>query len=846
MGRVAGNLQGLVRIGIIFLIIPAVLSCTIKASLDDISEAELSFVEPTTNSFTNNTAYNFKVQINSTNKDITPDKATMQVFEGPDCDPTKVISENKLSADGSSVASAASTSALQDGKTYSARVVVANNDRIFQSKCSASVGVDTQNPNPVSVAYPTGNGFVSQKELLASWSTTTDNGISGLSEVPYRLRLFASTTCTGTPLQTVNSSVEQYKFKKLTQGITYVVQVSSVDKAGNESVLACSPYMEVDVNVPGFRLTDPTSIDGYSRVTSPNLSIDNDGAAAYWCFTPDTSFVPVAYTDACPSGTGTLSGWYTSRPTTLPIGSGDGLKVFNLWIFRADGSLISHNVASAAITLDQTPPGAFTVAGVGGLTDSVFDAYFTSSGQPEVKWNASSTAVDYTVDIRTSGGTLVCSMAGVTGTDLSFTGCPVLTNATTYKVRIKAFDVARNDTSAPDFNFTVDRDPPGAFTITGVSGGADVTVDHFFGNGSPTVNYSAAAGSSHYKVEIKDTGGITICSLGTKPDQSGYFNYAVESGVTCTGLVHGGTYQAFVSAFDDGENETQASNNGYSFQVDTVGPVVNYTSVPTTPTDNTFANFVFNYSDALSGMSSVQCQLDGGVYTACSGTRNYTGLAPGSHTLNVKATDMAGIITIQSNTWFVYGYTWITSGFAGCDAVQPTWSTGAFGACNAAQPAWQYSGWGSCSVACGGGTQSRTQSCPVVGGNQFRTVSCPISSGLEYRTVQCQRNDSVIVADSFCVTAKPALSQSCSRNDCAGAAPSTSQTCSRGGGSDCNSAQATSQSCNTQTCATMHAGLPVVGTFYSPWCPGTAVDGGACIIPVGMYCSDTTEWYSCY
>jgi hypothetical protein len=130
---------------------------------------------------------------------------------------------------------------------------------------------------------------------------------------------------------------------------------------------------------------------------------------------------------------------------------------------------------------------------------------------------------------------------------------------------------------------------------------------------------------------------------------------------------------------------------------------------------------------------------------------------------------------------------------------------------------------------CGGGSQSRSQTCPVVSGSQTQTVSCPTNSGTQTRTVTCQRNDGTTVADTYCLTAKPAESQSCSRNDCSGTAPASSQSCTRGGGSDCNSGQATSQSCNPQSC---YVNFEV---YNSKACGGTycycGVGGGQCAVP---------------
>ena len=759
--------------------------------------ADVRFMNPTDQIYTNATSYNFQFQMTSASKLINASTSKMNLYEGAGCDSSHWVGTYPVSVAGS-VASCTPLATLVDGKIYSANVTV---DGLYQSKCSSSVVVDRQAPNVVSFTYPTGDLTAGQTQELFSWSAGVDNGLSGLATPAYRVQLFAQANCGGTAMSTVTSTDPQYTFTSLPTG-TYSAQVSVLDKAGNTSATVCSPNTTLDMNIPGFLLADATSSAGYSRVLTPTVTISNDASTASWCFTTDTTFVPSACTDACPSGGGSSNGWYTSRPSTLTLVAGDGLKTYNLWICNGSGTLISHNIATGAITLDQTPPGNFSVTGIAGGSDILFDAYLTSSTQPEIKWSASTDAINYTIQILDGSNAVMCSQSGVTVVDYTFTGCPAFTDGQTYKIRVTASDTALNTTTAPDFNFTVDRTPPGSFSITGITGGTDSTIDHWLGSSNPAVNYGSAAGSTHYKIEIQDSGGGVICTSGTKNDQSGIFDYNSESGVTCSGLANGQSYKAFVSAFDAGENETQAANNGYSFTIDTTPPSLTVDPVAS-PTDNP-VSVTFTANDAASGMNTIQCRLDGGAYSSCSSPAVYAGLTSGSHTVDVKAKDVAGNSNIQSVTWTIYGYTWLASGFGACSATQPAWVAGGFGACSAAQPAYTYGGWGSCSVTCGGGTQSRSQTCPVVGGTQTQTVTCPVNSGTQTQTVQCQRSDSVIVADTFCnAGTKPATSQSCTRGggtDCSGTQPPSSQACTRGGGSDCNSAQATSQSCNTNPC----------------------------------------------
>lgn len=239
-----------------------------------------------------------------------------------------------------------------------------------------------------------------------------------------------------------------------------------------------------------------------------------------------------------------------------------------------------------------------------------------------------------------------------------------------------------------------------------------------------------------------------------------------------------------------------------TFTVDTVPPVLTLTATPADPAHGVMTGTVGFSAGDLNGVTT-ECRVDAGPFESCSSPWTTPVLAAGAHVITVRATDPAGHSAEQAASWTIHTYAWTTGAFSGCTAGQPSWQASAWGACSAAQPAYMYGAWGSCSVSCGGGLRYRTQSCPVVGGTQTRGVSCPVTSGTESRLVQCQRDDGSIVDDGFCEAgAKPASTQACSRNDCAGAAPSTSQSCSRGGGSDCHSAQATNQQCNTQACQT--------------------------------------------
>src|SRR5205814_8052954 len=89
----------------------------------------------------------------------------------------------------------------------------------------------------------------------------------------------------------------------------------------------------------------------------------------------------------------------------------------------------------------------------------------------------------------------------------------------------------------------------------------------------------------------------------------------------------------------------------YSWQVDTVPPETTITSPAPNPT-STGATFSFTASEAGSSFS---CSLDASAFAACGSPKSYSGLADGSHTFAVKATDAAGNAdpTPASRTWTI-------------------------------------------------------------------------------------------------------------------------------------------------------------------------------------------------
>jgi hypothetical protein len=106
-----------------------------------------------------------------------------------------------------------------------------------------------------------------------------------------------------------------------------------------------------------------------------------------------------------------------------------------------------------------------------------------------------------------------------------------------------------------------------------------------------------------------------------------------------------------VQAFDD-EGARDPSPAAYTWTIDTEPPVVTITAGPATTTKSTAASFTFNATDAGSGVTGIECELDGAGFAPCVSPKNFEGLATGSHTFRVVATDEAGNTSDPvSRTW---------------------------------------------------------------------------------------------------------------------------------------------------------------------------------------------------
>jgi len=170
------------------------------------------------------------------------------------------------------------------------------------------------------------------------------------------------------------------------------------------------------------------------------------------------------------------------------------------------------------------------------------------------------------------------------------------------------------------------------------------------------INFSPAAltNSSSATFQFTSTeAGTFECNL----DGGGFSACATPK--TYNGLGDG--VHSFEVRAIDAVNNTDSTPASFNWTIDTTPSNTVIDSGPANPTESTNASFVFRSTETG---SSFQCQLDGAGYSPCNSPKAYSGLLPGPHTFEVRATDQAGNTdaTPASHTWTILPNTLILSG----------------------------------------------------------------------------------------------------------------------------------------------------------------------------------------
>jgi PASTA domain len=282
----------------------------------------------------------------------------------------------------------------------------------------------------------------------------------------------------------------------------------------------------------------------------------------------------------------------------------------------ADGShTFDVKATDAASNTDPTPaPATWTINTVAPAT--------TISAAPANLTNA--TSASFSFGANQAGSTFQCKLDGGGYSTCTSPSTYSGLAAGTHTFEVEATDTAGNTGSA-SFSWTVDTTPP------------ETTI----GTGPATLVNSASAA---FAFSSTKTGSTFQCQL----DGGGYS--ACTSPQNYSGLVDGS--HTFDVEATDAAGNTDPTPAAATWTVDTTAPDTTITSRPPNPMNAASASFSFASND---NGATFTCSLDGAGYSACTSPMAYGGLADGSHTFDVEATDAAGNTdpTPAAATWTV-------------------------------------------------------------------------------------------------------------------------------------------------------------------------------------------------
>ncbi len=379
-----------------------------------------------------------------------------------------------------------------------------------------------------------------------------------------------------------------YEFSDLDEGL-HTVTVSAVDGGGNEDT--ASVTFEVDTTAPTVQITAPET----------GAILSSSDVLAAWTATDSSSGIGLVE--------GSLDGgaWTTVTSSPFALYSlTDGEHEFS--IRATDGVGNTAAAVSVSFSVDTIGPELEITAPTEG-------AYVGAT--VEVTWTVSDAESGVeTVEVRLDGGTWTVA----SDSSHEFTG---LANGE-HTVDVIATDLAGNPSAMASVTFTVMVDTVApTVSITSPTNGSSL------GASSVTVAWTASDGT-----------GSGIDTIEVELD-AGAWTTVTGSSHEFTALAEG-THMVSVRVTDNAGN---AATIGVTFMVDTVDPSLSITSPEDgMDTRDTTVTITWTCTDIGCGIDRIEVCVDGESYISV-GTvseRDFTDLAVGDHTVDVRAYDKAG------------------------------------------------------------------------------------------------------------------------------------------------------------------------------------------------------------
>jgi PASTA domain/Bacterial Ig-like domain len=345
--------------------------------------------------------------------------------------------------------------------------------------------------------------------------------------------------------------------------------------------------------------------DGTSTQTTPTLGAtytDSEGDAG-------TMTIRLCSDSGCGTvlqNSGALAATNGATLTWTPTALADNTYYWQAQAKDGPG-LASPWTASRSFVVDTASPSTAITANPPALSNSAGGSF---------SFNASEAVTGY--QCKVDGGAFA-------GCSSPYAYAGLADGAHTFQVKATA-DLAGNAGSATSYSWAIDTAPPDT-SITS-------TPAALSNSSSSSFSLSATEPGSSFECNL-DGAGFAAC-----PNPKAY-----------SGLGDGPhTFQA--RAIDSAGN-VDPTPDSYSWTIDATPPDTNIG--PSEPAALTIATgATFDFSSTEPG-STFHCSRDGASFTMCTSPKTYSGLADGSHTFQVRATDTAGNTdgSPASYTWVV-------------------------------------------------------------------------------------------------------------------------------------------------------------------------------------------------
>ncbi|MBI2373891.1 MAG: tandem-95 repeat protein [Deltaproteobacteria bacterium] len=233
---------------------------------------------------------------------------------------------------------------------------------------------------------------------------------------------------------------------------------------------------------------------------------------------------------------------------------------------------------------------------------------------------------DFTFIATEVGATFECAIDGgsYAACGATYSTAPLSDGAHTILVRAR--DTAGNvDATPASFTWIVDTTAPDTMIATAEP--------------SPTND-----STGDFVFTATEVGSTFECSI----DNSAY---AICNATFSTAPLADGAHTISVRAADPTGN-VDATPATHTWVVDTTRPDTTIATAEPNPTSDSTGDFTFTSNEAS---VTFACSIDGGAYSACAETFSTSALADGSHTISVRATDLAGNVdtTPATHLWVV-------------------------------------------------------------------------------------------------------------------------------------------------------------------------------------------------